>query len=165
MSSKNCSKNRVFCQNAVTQTSNISKKPPPKNALKKVIYISCRFSVLKVIKSIMLFTVLSLLLLFMARLFKLRRNKSKWRLVCAPSFSVLHHLLQRMILGMVVSHYVPYRAIRAGTSLSDSKGASAALSTGLCVMICFCIYHFWGNFGGDYSLSRDLFFKRVVICF
>jgi 2-methylcitrate dehydratase len=31
-------------------------------------------------------------------------------------------------IGMVVSHYVPFRAIRAGRQLSDSKGASAALS-------------------------------------
>ena len=32
-------------------------------------------------------------------------------------------------IGMVVAHYVPWRAIRAGTQLSDSKGSSAALST------------------------------------
>jgi len=31
-------------------------------------------------------------------------------------------------IGMVVAHYVPFRAIRAGHQLSDSKGASAALS-------------------------------------
>ena len=32
-------------------------------------------------------------------------------------------------VGMVVAHYIPWRAIRAGKQLSDSKGASAALST------------------------------------
>mmetsp|Transcript_661 Transcript_661/g.1241 ORF Transcript_661/g.1241 Transcript_661/m.1241 type:complete len:114 (+) Transcript_661:72-413(+) len=32
-------------------------------------------------------------------------------------------------IGMVVAHYIPFRAIRAGKQLSDSKGASAALST------------------------------------
>src|SRR5205085_7689482 len=32
-------------------------------------------------------------------------------------------------IGMVVSHYIPWRAIRAGKQLSDSKGASAAIST------------------------------------
>jgi len=32
-------------------------------------------------------------------------------------------------IGMVVAHYVPYRAIRAGKQLSDSKGSSAAVST------------------------------------
>src|SRR5437763_16263439 len=32
-------------------------------------------------------------------------------------------------VGMVVAHYIPFRAIRAGKQLSDSKGASAAIST------------------------------------
>jgi 2-methylcitrate dehydratase len=31
-------------------------------------------------------------------------------------------------VGLVVAHYIPFRAIRAGKQLSDSKGASAALS-------------------------------------
>ncbi len=31
-------------------------------------------------------------------------------------------------IGMAVAHYVPFRAIRAGDQLSDSKGASAALA-------------------------------------
>ena len=31
-------------------------------------------------------------------------------------------------LGLLVAHYVPFRAIRAGHQLSDSKGASAAIS-------------------------------------
>ncbi len=32
-------------------------------------------------------------------------------------------------IGMVVAHSIPFRAIRAGKQLSDSKGASAAIST------------------------------------
>lgn len=32
-------------------------------------------------------------------------------------------------IGQVVAHYIPFRAIRAGKQLSDSKGASAAVST------------------------------------
>lgn len=32
-------------------------------------------------------------------------------------------------IGMVIAHYIPWRAIRAGKQLSDSKGASAALTT------------------------------------
>lgn len=32
-------------------------------------------------------------------------------------------------IGMTVAHYVPFRAIRAGKQLSDSKGASAAITT------------------------------------
>jgi 2-methylcitrate dehydratase len=37
-------------------------------------------------------------------------------------------------IGMVVAHYVPFRAIRAGHQLSDSKGASAALAAETAVM-------------------------------
>merc|ERR1719356_2026539 len=32
-------------------------------------------------------------------------------------------------IGMTVAHYIPFRAIRAGKQLSNSKGASAAIST------------------------------------
>lgn len=35
---------------------------------------------------------------------------------------------------MVVAHYIPWRAIRAGKQLSDSKGASAALSTEVAIL-------------------------------
>jgi 2-methylcitrate dehydratase len=37
-------------------------------------------------------------------------------------------------IGLVVAHYVPFRAIRHGHQLSDSKGASAAISTEVAVM-------------------------------
>ena len=37
-------------------------------------------------------------------------------------------------IGMVVAHYIPFRAIRAGEQLSDSKGASAAISSEVAVM-------------------------------
>ena len=37
-------------------------------------------------------------------------------------------------VGMTVAHYIPWRAIRAGKQLSDSKGASAALSTEVAIM-------------------------------
>ena len=37
-------------------------------------------------------------------------------------------------IGMTVAHYVPFRAIRAGKQLSDSKGASAAISTEVAVL-------------------------------
>lgn len=37
-------------------------------------------------------------------------------------------------IGMVVAHAVPFRAIRAGKQLSDSKGASAAISTEFAVL-------------------------------
>jgi len=37
-------------------------------------------------------------------------------------------------IGMVVAHYIPFRAIRAGAQLSDSKGASAAISTEVAIL-------------------------------
>lgn len=37
-------------------------------------------------------------------------------------------------IGMTVAHYIPWRAIRAGKQLSDSKGASAAISTEAAVL-------------------------------
>ena len=37
-------------------------------------------------------------------------------------------------IGMVVAHYIPWRAIRAGHQLSDSKGASAAISTEVAIL-------------------------------
>lgn len=36
-------------------------------------------------------------------------------------------------LGLLIAHYVPFRAIRAGEQLSDSKGASAAISAEMAV--------------------------------
>ncbi len=37
-------------------------------------------------------------------------------------------------VGLVVAHYIPFRAIRHGKQLSDSKGASAALSAEVAVL-------------------------------
>jgi 2-methylcitrate dehydratase len=37
-------------------------------------------------------------------------------------------------IGLVVAHYIPFRAIRAGHQLSDSKGASAAISAEVAVI-------------------------------
>ena len=36
-------------------------------------------------------------------------------------------------LGLLLAHYIPFRAIRAGQQLSDSKGASAAISAEMAV--------------------------------
>jgi 2-methylcitrate dehydratase len=36
-------------------------------------------------------------------------------------------------IGMLVAHYVPWRAIRAGPQLSDSKGASAGITTEMAI--------------------------------
>ena len=37
-------------------------------------------------------------------------------------------------IGLVVAHYVPFRAIRAGKQLSDSKGSSAAFAAETAVL-------------------------------
>lgn len=37
-------------------------------------------------------------------------------------------------IGLLCAHYIPYRAIRAGHQLSDSKGASAAFSTEVAIL-------------------------------
>ncbi|MEE2907648.1 MAG: MmgE/PrpD family protein [Planctomycetota bacterium] len=37
-------------------------------------------------------------------------------------------------IGMVVAHYIPWRAIRAGKQFSESKGASAAISTEVAIL-------------------------------
>ncbi len=37
-------------------------------------------------------------------------------------------------IGQFVAHYIPWRAIRAGKQLSDSKGASAAVSTEVAIL-------------------------------
>lgn len=37
-------------------------------------------------------------------------------------------------IGMCVAHFIPWRAIRAGKQLSDSKGASAAISTEVAIV-------------------------------
>ena len=37
-------------------------------------------------------------------------------------------------LGLLIAHYIPFRVIRHGYQLSDSKGASAAISTEMAIM-------------------------------
>lgn len=53
-------------------------------------------------------------------------------------------------VGMFVAHYIPFRAIRAGKQISDSKGASAALSTEAAIM---CMKRSMQGFLGP----RDIF--------
>jgi 2-methylcitrate dehydratase len=55
----------------------------------------------------------------------------------AAVYGALHGAKPEQIesaIGMVVAHYIPWRAIRAGKQLSDSKGASAAISTEMAVV-------------------------------
>lgn len=55
----------------------------------------------------------------------------------AAVYGALHNATPQQIesaIGMVVAHYIPWRAIRAGKQLSDSKGASAAISSEVAVL-------------------------------
>jgi 2-methylcitrate dehydratase len=55
-------------------------------------------------------------------------------------------------IGMFVAHYIPWRAIRTGKQLSDSKGSSAALSTEAGIM---CIKRAMRGFVGPKDIFRN----------
>ncbi|KAL8428934.1 hypothetical protein ACSSS7_006888 [Eimeria intestinalis] len=55
-------------------------------------------------------------------------------------------------IGMLVAHYVPFRAIRSGDQLSDSKGASAALSAEMAVL---CMRRAMKGFVGPKDIFRN----------
>jgi 2-methylcitrate dehydratase len=55
-------------------------------------------------------------------------------------------------IGMVVAHYIPWRAIRAGKQLSDSKGASAALSTEVAIT---SVHRAMAGFVGPKDIFRN----------
>ncbi len=55
-------------------------------------------------------------------------------------------------VGMVVAHYIPFRAIRAGHQLSDSKGASAAISTEVAIL---CVRRAMHGFVGPKDIFRN----------
>ncbi|MFN3728659.1 MAG: MmgE/PrpD family protein [Fimbriimonadaceae bacterium] len=55
-------------------------------------------------------------------------------------------------IGMFVAHYIPWRAIRAGKQLSDSKGASAAISSEAAVL---CMKRSMMGFLGPADIFRN----------
>ncbi|HEX5106245.1 MAG TPA: MmgE/PrpD family protein, partial [Pirellulaceae bacterium] len=61
-------------------------------------------------------------------------------------------------IGMVVAHYVPFRAIRHGHQLSDSKGASAAISAEVAVLSMRRAMH---GFAGPADIFRN---PQAVFC-
>ena len=61
-------------------------------------------------------------------------------------------------IGMVVAHAVPFRAIRHGHQLSDSKGASAAISTEFAVL---CATRAMMGFVGPADIFRN---PEAVFC-
>lgn len=72
----------------------------------------------------------------LAEVFNLRAHKIDHVVHGAIASAVVHAALLgatpeqiESAIGLFVAHYIPWRAIRAGKQLSDSKGASAALSS------------------------------------
>jgi 2-methylcitrate dehydratase len=61
-------------------------------------------------------------------------------------------------IGMVVAHYIPFRAIRAGKQLSDSKGASAAISAEAAVL---CMRRAMAGFVGPADIFRN---PEAIFC-
>merc|ERR1712232_551173 len=57
-----------------------------------------------------------------------------------------------MAIGMTIAHYIPFRAIRAGKQLSDSKGSSAAISTEAAVL---CMRRAMRGFIGPRDVFRN----------
>lgn len=55
-------------------------------------------------------------------------------------------------IGMFVAHHIPWRAIRAGKQLSDSKGASAAISTEAAIL---CVKRSMAGFIGPKDIFRN----------
>ena len=55
-------------------------------------------------------------------------------------------------IGMLVAHYVPFRAIRAGHQLSDSKGSSAAITAEMAVV---CVQRSMSGFIGPADIFRN----------
>lgn len=55
-------------------------------------------------------------------------------------------------IGMFVAHHIPWRAIRAGKQLSDSKGASAAISTEAAIL---CMQRSMRGFLGPRDIFRN----------
>ena len=61
-------------------------------------------------------------------------------------------------IGMVVAHHIPFRAIRAGHQLSDSKGASAAISAEAAVA---CMRRAMRGFVGPADIFRN---PEAIFC-
>lgn len=61
-------------------------------------------------------------------------------------------------IGMLVAHYIPFRAIRAGHQLSDSKGASAAITAEAAVL---CVQRSMNGFIGPADIFRN---PQAIFC-
>ena len=61
-------------------------------------------------------------------------------------------------LGLLIAHYIPYRAIRSGTQLSDSKGASAALTAEMAIL---SMQRAMNGFVGPADIFRN---RQAIFC-
>jgi len=61
-------------------------------------------------------------------------------------------------IGLVLAHYIPFRAIRAGHQLSDSKGASAAISAEMAVL---SVHRAMRGFVGPADIVRN---PEAIFC-
>jgi 2-methylcitrate dehydratase len=61
-------------------------------------------------------------------------------------------------IGMVIAHAIPFRAIRHGHQLSDSKGASAAISTEFAIL---CMKRSMAGFIGPKDIFRN---PEAIFC-
>lgn len=61
-------------------------------------------------------------------------------------------------IGQLVAHYIPFRAIRAGHQLSDSKGASAAISAEAAIV---CMRRAMRGFVGPADIFRN---PQAIFC-
>jgi len=61
-------------------------------------------------------------------------------------------------LGLLIAHYIPFRAIRAGHQLSDSKGASAAISAEMAVI---SVHRAMRGFVGPGDIFRN---PQAIFC-
>ena len=101
----------------------------------------------------------------LAEVFALRRYKLDHVLHGAVASAVVYGALLgagpeqiESALGLVVAHYVPYRAIRHGQQLSDSKGASAALGAEVAAM---SVHRAMLGFQGPRDIFRN---PQAVFC-
>jgi 2-methylcitrate dehydratase len=101
----------------------------------------------------------------LAEAFALRRYKIDHVLHGAIASTVIYAALQggteeqiESAIGLVVAHYVPFRAIRSGQELSDSKGASAALAAETAVM---AARRALAGFRGPADIFRN---RQAVFC-
>ncbi len=61
-------------------------------------------------------------------------------------------------VGLLVAHYIPFRAIRSGHQLSDSKGASAAFSAEIAVV---SVHRAMDGFVGPADIFRN---RQAIFC-